>query len=275
MHKTSLASLLLGTALALAPAVQAAMVWRPAPPQKHQHGSPAHDRHAPRAFSLLNGDGAQTRLITPTLQSVPLDGQGRRYAVKPTGNDNYHVLVAQRRQDNLQEAAIRYLHFSGKPSGHSPAELTAYAKTDFDIAPDPLPREHRHYQGRDAVAFRLRLKGAPLAGVEVSLGTSNGGWLKARSDARGRVRFTLPDDFPDVQPGRRANRPGDFTVSAKYAADGQSYLTTISAPYYPNPSHWQSTGLAVAVSAGGFAAGALVTGLGRRPRDATGKGGKH
>ncbi len=251
------------------PWAHAELLWSPHPTGGHAHHAAAGQGHgghgrASAALYLQDAAGATAALWPPTVQPRPLalaaDGKA---ALRPDGINNYRALAAVRRDSTLVESALRY-QFSagGKPSGHSPAELTAAQKLPLEIVPDPLPREHWRYTGGRQAVFRLRFDGAPLADSWVGLETSNGSRLQARSDAAGRVAFTLPDDFSQVQPGRNNNRPAEFTVRSGAVADGVLYRTNLSAAYYVNPSHWQSGGQALLVTGLGFLAGLGLVRLG-------------
>lgn len=151
---------------------------------------------------------------------------------------------------------MRYISQHGKPSGESPASLVDASKAALDINPAPLTREHQRYTGKSAFSFTVNYNGKPLVAQKMLLTTSNGSTVEKKSDSHGKVTFDLPDDFTDVEPGRRNNRPAEFVVSSLYVDGGKNYHTTLSAPYYVSPSHWQSmTGGLVAMFAG------VVTGL--------------
>lgn len=237
----------------------ATLVIRPMPMDGHQH-----DRRASKMFTISGDEESSLRLWTPDLQSSELQARDGHINVKPTGKDNYHLLVASRLHNGTNETAIRYIPFNGKPTGHSPAELTRLDKARLDIVPDPLPREHWHYKAGDTVHFVVQFNKQPLASAAVTLSTSQGTMLRANTDDRGGVSFTLADDFPDTLPGRENNRPAELLVHVKHAQAEQKYATWLSADYQVNPDHWQDTRLGLMVASGGFIFGALVTGLGLR-----------
>lgn len=237
---------------------QALLVWAPATPQGTSH-------RGTQPLQLRDGSGGRVEYWLPSLQRRPLALKAGRVTPRPSGANNYHALVARRRTGNVHESAVRYLFAFGKPSGHSPSELTAAVKTALELVPDPLPREHWHYETGQRARFVLRYRGRPQAGVAVRLTSSHGSRLEQRTDARGRVRFQLPDDFPSVAPGRRKNPPAELVLAATYRDGRQVYRTTLSAPYYVNPRHWQSNAAAAAVLAAGFFTGlGVLRAAGRR-----------
>jgi len=151
---------------------------------------------------------------------------------------------------------MRYISQHGKPSGESPAALVKANKARLDITPAPLTREHQRYTSMKSFDFIITFEDKPLVSSKVTLGTTNGTRIEGDTDKNGKVTFNLPDDFAEVKPGRRLNPPADFVVSVAHRDAGKEYRTTLSAPYYVSPSHWQST-------AGGLAAmvAGMVTGL--------------
>jgi hypothetical protein len=230
-----------------------------APPQESSHPhARSHDRHGSKQFMLENAEGASITLWKPDLTSQPLKPSHGGFALPGTGMDNYHAIVAERTWGGSSESLIRYAYLFGRPSKHSPRELTAAVKTDLEIAPDPIPREHYRYYSNHTWGFRLRLHGLPAAGVPLTLRTDNGTNLEAVSDDTGRVVFLLPDDFPHVQDGERDTRSAGFTVSAEKHEAGIDYRTTLAADYQINPDHWQSTPLGLMAAGFGMLAGGLL-----------------
>lgn len=238
-------------AIWLSPA-QAALTWTPAPAGDGHH----------RGVSLLldDGQGAEARLLLPDLSERELALHESSVTLSGTGMDNYHALVASRHEGDVQETAIRYLYLHGKPSGHSPSELTSADKARLEIRPDPLPREHQRYQANHVAVWRLRFDGEPLADAPVTLSTSQGSRLQLETDDRGRLRVDLPDDFPETRPGWRANRPAEFVLQARHPANGTIFVTRLSAAYDVDDGHWKSSWAGAAVLGGG-----LFLGLGLGP----------
>ena len=248
----SAARLLLLTLLfGLAPAAHA-MHWQPAKQKPHA------GRMAAKMLHLEQGEGAQAYLIHPDLERQPLgtiDQQGM-LKFKPPGKENYHALLAVREQGKLTEAAIRYLFLHGKPIGNSPSELTHSDKLELEIIPNPLPREHWRYASNQNVEFLIRFRGRRLGNFPVSVITSNGSRLDARTDANGRLRIDVPDDFAVVRAGRRNNPPAEWRIEAAHEVGGYKFKTVFSAPYHADPNHWQPLSWGLVAMAGGM----LVTG---------------
>lgn len=243
--------------LLVSSASQAALTWQPAPPEpKPQASGGSHQGHGGhrggKPFVLLGGEGAEVQMWLPTRVRRPLHvSENGRVTVGGSGLDNYHLLFARKRTSAGEEVALRYLYLHGKPSGESPATLIHHDKATLEIVPSPLTREHQRYLSQQPFNYTVLFNGKPLAGKTVKLTTSNGSELEEKTDASGRIELYLPDDFSDVLPGRSNNPPAEFVVSTVHEAGDTQYHTTLSAPYYVNPSNWRSTtGGLVAMFAG-------------------------
>lgn len=228
----------------------AALVWQPAQQEKKPPATEgAHAGHGGggggKAFVLRDGVSdiarAETELWLPTRVRRPLSlSDSGKVIVNGTGLDSYHMLFARKQHGTSEEVAMRYLSMRGKPAGVSPSELVDPPKTMLDISPAPLTREHQRYLSTEPANFIIRYNGEPLARHPVSLDTTNGSAISAVTDESGRVTLELPDDFNEVRTGRGNNRPADFSIATTLQVDGRHYHTTLSAPYYVSPSHWQS-----------------------------------
>lgn len=232
------------------------MTLKPIPNPNGHHG-----RGAP-TFELSNGEQAQIHFWQSDLekQSLPLENQQLQLK-RPKSLSGYHALVIEKHSDTTLESIQRYDYFNGKPGGFSPAVLLSQPKTPLEIIPAPLPREHYRYYSGSEWAFIIRFNDKPLASAPVMLTTANGSHIETVSDALGMVNFTLPEDFKDIQVGRRANKPQPFHLSVRWDEGGKHYHSQLQAMYYVNPKHWQSTSWGIAVVVLGLISGGW---LGRR-----------
>jgi len=237
------------------------MAWRPVAAKK-QHGM-SHGRMRSKIFQLTEHSDSTVSLWKPTLEVIEIEGRQQQFAIRSTGMDSYHALVAEYEAKGLVTAAIRYIPLRGKPSRESPSLLTTAVKTAFEIVPAPLPREHRRYHANHDAVFVVRHEGRLLPATQVTLMTSNASQLTATTDRNGAVRFTLPDDFAETKPGARAKRPAEFVINSEHQLDGITYRTSLSAAYHADPAHWKSLPLGTAVLAMGFVAGIVITRRGK------------
>ena len=245
---------------------EAAMYWAPAPVE-HKSGHSGHNRNAAKAFVLIEGERASLSLINPKLNATPLTAERNRVAIKPTGMDNYHALVATRINGELHESAVRYLYVHGKSSGESPSRLIGYEKSALEIEPAPLAREHWRYYSATEAVFIIRFRGEPIPHANALLTTANGTSSELTADSEGRLVVSLPEDFRAVKPGRAGNRPSEFMLTASHNDGGQIFITTFSSAYSVNPKHWQSTELGLATVAGGMLIGGLFMFRNRRRKE--------
>ncbi|MEW7998502.1 MAG: hypothetical protein AB2795_08140 [Candidatus Thiodiazotropha endolucinida] len=219
---------------------------------------PAHDHRGEKRIVLDNGDGAIITLWKPDLSTQQLTLDHGSVTIPMTGIDNYHAIVAEKDWGDHKEAAIRYEYRFGRPSKQSPSRLVAKQKTEFEILPDPIPREHYRYHSLQTWDFLVRFNGKPVNDLEVRLNTAYGTHLKSATDTNGRVSFKIPDDFTDTIEGERDKRLGQFTVSSEYLQEDRRYTTQLNADYRVNPAHWQSTHLGLLVVGIGFIAGGFL-----------------
>lgn len=208
-------------------------------------------RRGPKRISLSNAEGATLTLWKPDLTTLPLELKQGAITIPRTGMDNYHAIVAHKDWGNQKETIVRYEYLRGKPSGHTTRELTAAKKAEFEIVPQPVPREHLRYYSDQIWSFLVRFDDQPVSGIPVSIETTNGSTATASSDEKGIVKIHIPDDFPNVVEGERDMRDANFMLNAEYAKGDITYQTGLSATYRLNQSHWKS-----------FELGALVIGLG-------------
>jgi hypothetical protein len=225
-------------------------------------------RRQPKRLMLMFGEGAVARLWKPDLTSELLEIERGSIALPSTGFGNYHALVVEQDWGTSKDYLIRYEYMRGRESDFSPSKLANSEKAPLEIIPDPIPREHYRYLSDSQWDFLVRYKGDALADLPVVLETEFGSRLEGRTDAEGRVSFQLPDDFPEVKPGRRNNSPAELWLTARHDDGEIRYQTRLSAPYHVNPAHWQSTELAAGVLAIGLLAGGFI---GRVRSDNTGE----
>lgn len=222
--------------------------------------------------TLSETDGVEVSLWMPTPEALGLEGNRPQLPRMAAGY--YQALVAVRKHPQGEDSAIHYLRLRSqeKPDLRgklalrdenriSPADLTRAQKARLEIVPMPLPREHRVYHEGMRADFEVRLDGEPLSDASVGLRTSNGTILIEQTDARGRVRFILPMDFKDVMPGRNANPSAEMVLRTVYRDQGTRYASSLTMPYTPHPSNWQSANWAFGLLLAGMVGGGL---LGRR-----------
>lgn len=187
---------------------------------------------------------------------------------------NYHWLQARGEEGREVRVANTVAYFSNP--GPAPTALLAQARSELELVPEPLPREHGQYRESEKWTFLVRFQGQPLANQPVLLETEAGTRMPLASDAEGRVRVLFPRDMvtnqvPSQAPGRVAagghgrTRPGGFVLSTLHESGGRRYLTAFNGSYGPDPERSRS----LAAGAGfGLLGMVLAVPLLRRPRSA-------
>jgi hypothetical protein len=204
---------------------------------------PGRDRKL-AAFRLANLQAASVRAFAPGAQAPLPDGlrfrserlewdilpANGRFTLQSAGVGNYHWLLA--RQESPQRVTVASTaHYFSNP-GPAPTDMLVRPKSELEIVPAPLPREHSRYRENQEHVFAVRFQGAPLAGATLRFVSGAGSRANFVSDAAGRVRVRFPDDVPPAEPGGHgmgaANR---FVLAVAHEADGRHYLTAFNYSY--------------------------------------------
>lgn len=226
--------------------------WQPPAVKAKKAGKPQHMGHGGKKSKQFQVNGldlaaaTETYYLMPTLEKRELTLENGLVSLPRTGMENYHALVVNQVQGKSVNSSIRYIYSRGRPSKVSPTKITQTQKSELEIAPVLLPKEHNHYKGSKSYRFELRFKGDVLPQHKIIFTTSNGTEESLKSNENGQFTVTMPNDFKDVKMKRRANRPAEFILAATYKNEGLSYNSTLAMPYYVNPiDYWQTQMLAV------------------------------
>lgn len=221
--------------------------WQPPVVKEKKDAHQGHGGHGGRKakqFEVNNCDHnaiSEAYYLMPTLEKKPLIPEHGLVSIPRTGMDNYHALVINQKKDKSVNSSVRYIYSRGRPSKVSPTKITQIQKSELEIAPILLPREHDEYKGSQSHDFELRFKGKALGQTSVTFTTSNGTKEILESDENGKFSITVPNDFEDVKVGRRKNKAAEFILGASYINQDITYTTTLSMPYYVNPvDYWNS-----------------------------------
>lgn len=205
--------------------------------------APGRDRRQ-ATFRLSNLDAASVRAFAPGEQASLPEGvrfkadrqewdillNKGRFTLTSSGVGNYHWLLAREESPERVTVASTAHYFSNP--GPAPTEMLAQPKSELEIVPAPLPREHNRYRANRTYRFDVRFQGAPLAGVPVSFTSSAGTRAEFVSDAAGRAEVRFPDDVQAGEAeghGRRASNR--FVLAVAHEAAGKSYLTAFNYSY--------------------------------------------
>lgn len=239
---------------------EGAIYWAPHGCDEGKKTASKHGGHAKgesTMFALMNMEtNALAHFIRPDLSEQNLTFNRTTVMLPKPSMGGYYAMIATVYDANETYSAIRYLSLHGRPCKVSPTRLTAFPKTDLEIVPDPLHREHDRYTASKTYRFLLRFQGKPLSHTAVTLETHDTPAQTYTTDAAGAFSIILPNDFKNVKIGRSENKPSEFLLSTQYRYDGHLYKSTLSMPYSLNPNDfWQSQSYGAGVIAIGFLGG--------------------
>jgi hypothetical protein len=225
------------------------------------HGGHGHAGHAPQpevvtwtSFPLIvpasnerdrsgallaprNLDAASLEALSPLPDSAPTvfpvgeDGAFVR-PVAPDAGNYYWVRARVLDGDRLVVAST--VTFFPNP-GPSPTHLLMREKSELEILPQPLPREHANYRENETARFLVRLNGAPLANAPVTFQTDSGTKATYVSDTAGIVNVTFPADLPTESGGHGGHHGGGprggFVLAVEHSDRARIYLTAFNYVY--------------------------------------------
>lgn len=120
-----------------------------------------------------------------------------QFVVKATGQGGYYLVAVQGHGPGGEDANAMTIHYFSDRAP-APRDLLNAARPGLEIAPNPLPREHRHYRENERWTFRVTRDGKPIADMPVALETSNGTKAELRTDPEGLVEIAFPQDIKEV-----------------------------------------------------------------------------
>lgn len=246
--------------LALSLQAESFINWQPPVVKTVGHNHAQHAGRKAKQLHLNNSNPAantEVFYLMSTLEKRELTLKNDLVTLPRTGVDNYHALVVNQTYENHVNSSIRYIYNHGRPSKTSPTMITEIKKSELEITPSLLPREHDRYTGSDSYKFELHFQNKKLPNTVITFNTGNGSEETLQSDEDGKFKVTMPNDFKEVKPGIRANRPAEFVLKASHVHEGITYTTTLAMPYHVNPTdYWRTQTLAVVLVILG-----LVTGI--------------
>lgn len=154
-----------------------------------------------------------------------------RFQLQAGGVGNYHWLLA-REETSAGVRVASTAHYFANP-GPAPTAMLARPKSDLEIVPAPLPREHNRYRENQEWDFLLRFQGQPLPGATLRFASDAGTRATFTSDAAGRVSVRFPDDV-QAAPGHGGHGRGAsnrFVLAVEHEAGGRHYLTSFNYSY--------------------------------------------
>jgi hypothetical protein len=187
----------------------------------------------PAELEVFASEGPADRLR----RQVPVTPEGTQIEAVTPKIGNYHWVSAREEAEGKVTVASTAYQF-GNP-GAAPAALLRKQKSELEIIPQPLPREHGSYRESDKWKFLLRFNGQPLANKELKMETEFGTRPAFTSDAKGLVTVLFPLDFKPADPARAhvqhmGPRKGKFVLAVEHDEGGKHYLTAFNYAYAPD-----------------------------------------
>lgn len=191
------------------------------------------------------------------------DGNARLEPAAP-GGGNYHWLQARSESPSAVTVASSVWYVANP--GPAPATLLARVKSELEIVPQPLPREHGSYRESEKWRFLVRFWGKPLAGQALILETEHGSRSRFVTDAAGEATVLFPRDFPTAADGTGAQRRAAFVLATETSMGDRHYLTAFNANYGPDADRNRNLAWGAAFGLLGMVAATPL--LRRHPRQA-------
>lgn len=236
-------------------------------PHRHDHGPAQADQgwrgknqewtKYPLITPVMGGDGGRSgatlavRNIQPAALEVfaaegPADRLRRQFPVAPEGTrieavtpkiGNYHWVSAREEAEGKVTVASTVYPF-GNP-GEAPTRMLRQQKSELEIIPQPLPREHGAWRESEKWKFLVRFNGRPLANKRVAMETEFGTRTAFTSDGDGMVTVLFPRDFKPAGPDQHSGHHGGptrarFVLAAEHDDGGKHYLTAFNYTYSPD-----------------------------------------
>lgn len=154
---------------------------------------------------------------------------------------NYHWVQAREVTDLMVHVASTVAYFANP--GDAPDTLLRESRSELEIVPMPLPREHSRYRESERWPFLVRWRGQPLAGQALTLETANGSRSRVVTDAAGVATVVFPRDFDPAALSDQAGHErasAAFVLSTEHRDDGIHYLTAFNQTYSPEPARSRS-----------------------------------
>ena len=172
-------------------------------------------------------------------QAFPVEAGAARLRSPAPESGNYHWLSA-RAETPAHVAVASTVWYSSNP-GPAPVELLQRAKSELEIVPDPLPREHANYRESEKWRFIVRYAGQPLAGQVLRMETERGTRTHFTTDGEGVATVLFPRDFPPEAEGEGHNRAkAGFVLSTERQDGDRHFVTTFNHSYGPDGERGRS-----------------------------------
>jgi len=150
---------------------------------------------------------------------------------------SYHWVMAEEVKGNDTVVASSVVAFSNP--GPNPQSMLMAQKSELEIIPLKLPREHSDYRATESWPFMVRRNGQPLANAQVSMKTSQGTSQTYQTDSTGEFMVVFPDDFTEDEHAGHGHHGGrkkaNFVLGVKAHDGDRTLITAFNYRYRPAP----------------------------------------
>jgi hypothetical protein len=185
----------------------------------------------PAELQVFAAEGPGDRLR----RLIPVRPEGTRIEAVTPKIGNYHWVSA--REENGGTVTVASTTYAFGNPGEAPTRMLLQQKSELEIIPQPLPREHGAWRESEKWDFLLRFNGQPLANKTVKMETEFGTKTAFVSDDKGRVTVLFPRDFKPAEKKPAAGghdhgpRRAKFVLAAEHDDGGRHYLTAFNYTY--------------------------------------------
>lgn len=226
---------------------------------------------APFAVKNLNAPAVSAtsgQATTPVGKFAVSEGKATVRTAANVGN--YYWLQAQEESHDVVKVASTVRYFANP--GPSPRAMLRNQKSELEIVPQPLPREHGKYREGERWAFLVRFKNQALPGATVSFETENGSKTIYATDNDGLIAVQFPRDMkPEAleKAGDHETPKAQYVLSVEHAGNGKHYQTAFN--YYYEPHRDTGKSMSAGVAFMGLGAVLAAPLLRRRQKSEKGK----
>ncbi len=218
------------------------VVWTSYPTLKVMVGG---DTRASRETTLLPKNISPQRIeaysnnlsAADAKRELPYDLVTAKFGKPKTGGFNW---IAAKEEQADREVVASTVYYMSERGSQNPTAMFMRQKHALEIIPQPFPREHSRYRAGEDWRFLVRFNAKPLVQQNVAVVTQNGSQFDLVSDAHGKIRLHIPDDFKsDIQhqpnaAHRHGRKSSEFVLATTYLHAGKTYITGFNSQYGPN-----------------------------------------
>lgn len=204
-------------------------------------------------FRPLGLPASEIRVFGPRggEEAFPVEAGAARLRSPTPESGNYHWLSA-RAETPTHVAVASTVWYASNP-GPAPVALLQRVKSELELVPDPLPREHASYRESEKWRFIVRYAGQPLAGQVVRMETERGTRTTFTTDSDGVATVLFPRDFPPEADGEGHNRArADFVLTTERQDGDRHFVTAFNYTYGPDGERGRSLGWGAVFSLAGM-----------------------